>query len=225
MPGPVENDFLTKLLHLQQDGSGAISSPSNWGKVPLLEIETDLDKHINELQDALLSRRRVNKEGRWHFFLGSPGNGKSAAVGKLYRELKKNGCRAETEEKEALDDIAVGEIPYLIPHLRGRQQVPHGFPCPGCVGGEKPVRPGCGSGEGATRPAERGMEQGRFARGLYELGSDREGVSDGAYRLDGGRDRMVQGAQAGGRIERRRGRDREGRENPRLWGGSQTCLR
>jgi len=30
---PQNNPFLTELLQLQQDGSGAISAPSNWVKM------------------------------------------------------------------------------------------------------------------------------------------------------------------------------------------------
>lgn len=88
MPDVMRNNFLVELLALQQDGKQAISSPSNWiNQKPLLEVPTKLDEIIEELGNAILSKKGNNTIARWHFFIGSPGNGKSAAVGKLCRFL------------------------------------------------------------------------------------------------------------------------------------------
>lgn len=111
----MNNEFLIKLLTLQQDGSGAISAPTNWTEEPLLEIETELDPIIHDLSKSILQLRDQNKIGRWHFFIGSPGNGKSAAVGKLCRILIEKGCLLLTE-KEHIDikDLEPDHIPYLL---------------------------------------------------------------------------------------------------------------
>ena len=82
-----DNPFLLDLLGLQQDGRQAISAPTNWTQSrPLLEVPTELDARITELSTSCLLRGS-NSIGRWHFFIGSPGNGKSAAVGQLVRAL------------------------------------------------------------------------------------------------------------------------------------------
>ncbi len=79
----IKNNFLVELLALQQDGKHAISAPTNWTHVPLLEVKTEVDEVVNELIETILVGNNRNDTARWHFFIGSPGNGKSAAMGKL----------------------------------------------------------------------------------------------------------------------------------------------
>lgn len=114
---PSGSDFLTQLLSLQQDGREAINSPHNWTKTdPLLEIETPLTASLKDLaKQFLLNDGGV---GLWYFFIGSPGNGKSAAVGKLVKHLKSLGCSfyvtQENGKKVELASIASETLPYEI---------------------------------------------------------------------------------------------------------------
>ena len=83
------NDFLIDLLDLQQDGKKAISAQINWSEEPLLHVEAPIDKKIDELAgNMLLGKDGKNSVARWFFLIGSPGNGKSAAIGSLVRKLK-----------------------------------------------------------------------------------------------------------------------------------------
>jgi len=111
---PQNNPFLTELLQLQQDGSGAISAPSNWVKnEPLLKVQTSLD----ELVDSLKTKLESNLDSSsliWNFFIGSPGNGKSAAAGLLARMLTDVGFDITDEEGISLSDIEPTNIPYLL---------------------------------------------------------------------------------------------------------------
>lgn len=111
----IRNPFLTELLSLQQDGRQAISAPTNWTRVrPLLEVPTDLDKVTAELADACLMGGS-NRVARWHFFIGSPGNGKSAAVGKLVRTLlEAKGCKIIDEKGTDIGDLGDTTVPYSL---------------------------------------------------------------------------------------------------------------
>ena len=99
------NDFLLKLLSLQQDGEYAISAPTNWiDHEPLLEIPTDIDSIIDELSNTMLTNNKKNEVARWHFIVGSPGNGKSAAMGKLCKKLISNKeCKVFDENNIELE--------------------------------------------------------------------------------------------------------------------------
>ena len=109
------NNFLVDLLSLQQDGKDAISSPTNWIKEPLLEVKTEVDEIVEELLEAMLVGNERNNTARWHFFIGSPGNGKSAAMGKLSRQLKYlKECRVSDENNIAIDDLPSTVIPYAM---------------------------------------------------------------------------------------------------------------
>ena len=109
----VRNDFLLKLLELQQDGKGAISAPTNWTRKPLLEVETEIDKLVRELEESVLLGDN-NDTARWHFFIGSPGNGKSAALGKLCRCLMNNkGCKIFDGAVE-ITELERDKIPYML---------------------------------------------------------------------------------------------------------------
>ncbi len=109
-------EFVQKLLGLQQDGREAISAPANWTRLrPLLEVPTDLDTDIDGLaRGCLLSSGK--DLARWHFFVGSPGNGKSTAVGKLARKLiTEHACRiAETESGLEIDRLDKDLVPYSL---------------------------------------------------------------------------------------------------------------
>lgn len=110
------NDFLSRLLGTQQDGRAAISAPRNWGTPPVLEVPTDLDSIIDELLEIILNSATTGTEARWHFFIGSPGNGKSSLVGRLYRSIVKHNWIVEDEDGASLDGSADASTPYL-PYL------------------------------------------------------------------------------------------------------------
>ena len=112
-----KNEFLRQLLTLQSDGTGAISAPGNWEEAPLLKVKTELDDVVEEVTADILRGPEESDTGRWHFFLGSPGNGKSAATGEIVRHLLQLGCRLEIDSETGdrpLSDLQRGEIPYLI---------------------------------------------------------------------------------------------------------------
>jgi hypothetical protein len=109
------NPFLGKLLNLQQDGSEAISAPTNWTKsMPLLEVETELNEVIDQLAQTCLYSGSTD-EGSWHFFIGSPGNGKSAAVGQLVRKLiLEENCSIFDDRGTPLEKLHDDEVPYWL---------------------------------------------------------------------------------------------------------------
>ena len=110
------NEFLKEILTLQQDGKQAISAPTNWtSQKPLLEVDTDIDSDINRLCNSMLNDGGKNNTARWHFIIGSPGNGKSAALGRLYRNLvDKHSCRMLDESKTAIGDLEPTDVPYAL---------------------------------------------------------------------------------------------------------------
>lgn len=111
----INNDFLIRLLSLQQDGKDAISAPTNWmTQEPLLEVDTKIDEIIKDLSNTILHNGGENSIARWHFFIGSPGNGKSAAMGKLCRDLKKRSCRIMDENDTLVENLEPGAVPYAI---------------------------------------------------------------------------------------------------------------
>lgn len=112
--GYKNNQFVGKLQGLQQDGQAAISGPKNWKEPPLLEIKTSIDETITQISDSILTKKGQNTKGKWFFWIGSPGNGKSAAVGKLCRELKARGCSLRTEEGEDIFSTGYTGLPYKI---------------------------------------------------------------------------------------------------------------
>ncbi|WP_157128415.1 hypothetical protein [Cupriavidus sp. USMAA2-4] len=110
------NPFLTKLLALQQDGADAISRPSNWLQKPFLEVPTRLHDKVAELAVAVRPPASGHGAGAWHFFVGSPGNGKSACAGMLVRELIKQGDRVlDAYTNLPLEELtSSGDVPYLL---------------------------------------------------------------------------------------------------------------
>lgn len=112
---PRRNEFILRLLELQQDGQGAISAPINWKTRPLLDVPTQTDEVVLELARDLLGLDAGKGLARWHFFVGAPGNGKSAAVGKLCRYLiQEHGCVITNEQKVPIDELGSESIPYLL---------------------------------------------------------------------------------------------------------------
>jgi hypothetical protein len=110
-----KNPFVEKLLSLQQDGSQAISAPSNWTRTtPLLEVETELDVVIDAITNECLEGDS-NRNAIWYFFIGSPGNGKSAAVGGVVRNLINNKkCRICDENNVDISKLDETSVPYYL---------------------------------------------------------------------------------------------------------------
>ena len=109
------NPFVTQLIRLQQDGKEAISGPANWREPPLLEVSTDSDDDINALLDAMCpSPGDAPRRGRWHWLIGSPGNGKSAKLGLLARRLLERGHKIVSEEGVAVGEGSADWLPYLL---------------------------------------------------------------------------------------------------------------
>jgi hypothetical protein len=108
------NDFLSKLLQLQQDGNEAIATP--WGEEPLLNVETEIDKDIEDIAENMIIGGNGNSTARWHFFIGSPGNGKSAAMRKLCKQLLEDSCIVEDVSGVSIENIDKNStsIPYEI---------------------------------------------------------------------------------------------------------------
>ena len=73
---------------MHQDGKEAISHPLSWASPPLLEVDTKQVRKVSEIVEAI--KRANTGTGIWFSWTGSPGNGKSAAVGKIYRDLKES---------------------------------------------------------------------------------------------------------------------------------------
>jgi hypothetical protein len=121
-----QNIFLTELLTLQQDGQAAISGPINWNKSPLLEVRTGLHSDVELLANSMLDEG--TKVGNWHFFVGSPGNGKSAGAGMLVRKLIKGGqIIVEAEHKLPIEELDQSRVPYCLEVRRPREKFPYLF--------------------------------------------------------------------------------------------------
>lgn len=115
----VVNSYLSELLELEISGKEAISAPTNWLKEPLLSVETEIDRDIERISSSLISKDG-NTRGVWWFLIGSPGNGKSAAVGSLVRILKSQHNVTFEEQIEGqrkgrnIEDIEPDQLPYLL---------------------------------------------------------------------------------------------------------------
>ncbi len=109
------NPFVTRLLRLQQDGKEAISGPANWREPPLLDVPTDPDCAIDALLNAMCpSPAGASPHGRWHWLIGSPGNGKSAKLGLLARRLLDRGYEIVSEDGVAVGESSSEWLPYLL---------------------------------------------------------------------------------------------------------------
>ena len=112
---PHVNPFVTQLVRLQQDGKEAISGPANWREPPLIEVATDSDADIDALLDAMCpSPGATPHRGRWHWLIGSPGNGKSAKLGLLARRLQERGNKIVSEDGVAVGAANADWLPYLL---------------------------------------------------------------------------------------------------------------
>lgn len=111
---PCTNPFVTRLIRLQQDGKEAISGPANWREPPLLEVVTEPDDAVDALIASMSSGGDAPSRGRWHWLVGSPGNGKSAKLGFLARRLLERGYEIVTEDGAALGEHDAGWLPYLL---------------------------------------------------------------------------------------------------------------
>ena len=106
---------MTQLLRLQQDGKEAISGPANWREPPLLNVATDSDGAIDALIEAMCpSPGGAPNHGRWHWLIGSPGNGKSAKLGLLARRLLERGYEIVSEDGVAVGESNADWLPYLL---------------------------------------------------------------------------------------------------------------
>ncbi|MES2304971.1 MAG: hypothetical protein V4558_05665 [Gemmatimonadota bacterium] len=120
--GVVVNPFLERLLTLQQDGTGAISAPSSWSELPVLEIsETVTYRSVDRMLSHLAADPSVPA---WHFFVGSPGNGKSAATGRLVRELVQRKWRALDEFDHPILEAAPRNLPVSIRLIPPDSEIP-----------------------------------------------------------------------------------------------------
>ena len=123
-----KNGFLSQLLDLEVSGKDAISAPSNWTDPPLLDIDTEVDAIINEVAPFL--KKNDSNEGVWWFLVGSPGNGKSAAVGKLVRTLKEeHGSifrlpKNDSKLGKELNELDPNDIPYKVELYEGENIYP-----------------------------------------------------------------------------------------------------
>jgi hypothetical protein len=116
-----QNHFLVELLTLQQDGKRSISAPTNWTtQEPLIEVPTEIDDIVNDLCTTILRGIDSKSVGRWHFFIGSPGNGKSAAIGKLCRQLMADhDCEVRDEDGCSIGDLNPTAVPYALDIYEG----------------------------------------------------------------------------------------------------------
>lgn len=85
-----QNPYVSKLLHLQQDGQQSEIGPHNWEVQP-----TDFPLVLTPQVEAIMASAdqliKGGTSGVWHFLVGAPGNGKSALIGILVRKLLNNG--------------------------------------------------------------------------------------------------------------------------------------
>lgn len=108
------NPFVTRLIRLQQDGKDAISGPENWLEPPLLEVATNPEESIDQMLDSMVPRDGELRRGRWHWLIGSPGNGKSAKLGLLARRLLERGFEIVSEDGTPIVGTGSTWLPYLL---------------------------------------------------------------------------------------------------------------
>ena len=108
------NPFVVRLPRLQQDGKEAISGPANWCAPPLLEVATEPSSVVDSLVASMLPDGDSPRRGRWHWLIGSPGNGKSAKLGILARRLLERGYEIVSENGVAIGEREEGWLPYLL---------------------------------------------------------------------------------------------------------------
>lgn len=104
------NPFLKKLLALQQDGSGAISSPSNWLREPLLRVETPTLACVRSFVQTV----RVGEPPQWLVLVGGPGNGKSMAVRELVQVLRRASFQIADEGGVGIEAMESRPVPSIL---------------------------------------------------------------------------------------------------------------
>ncbi|MBJ6980919.1 hypothetical protein [Luteimonas sp. MC1572] len=109
-----QNVFLKKLLALQQDGSGAISSPSNWLRQPLLRVETPTLACVKGFAESIATATTPH----WLVLVGGPGNGKSLAVQQLAHALLDAGYQIKDETGVSIEAMASRPVPAVL-EVRG----------------------------------------------------------------------------------------------------------
>ena len=81
----------------------------------MLDVPTEVDEIVDELSNSMLTGNGKNQTARWHFFIGSPGNGKSAAMGKLCRKLISNSeCKVLDENNVPISELGDSDVPYVV---------------------------------------------------------------------------------------------------------------
>lgn len=121
-----QNSLLPKLLTLQQDGQRAISGPTNWLKETVLDVQTSLNAVIDTLEQAVVPGGDHTSSGRWHFFVGSPGNGKSAGAGDLVRRLDKRGDKIlDSASGKTLRELSGSDVPYRLDVYAAGEKFPY----------------------------------------------------------------------------------------------------
>ena len=115
MTRPHINPFVGHLIQLQQDGKAAISGPANWLVRPLIQVSTpEADRALEELIREITPGEDPQSGGRWHWLIGSPGNGKSAKVGELARRLHESGFEIVDENETSIFSGSLTGNPYLL---------------------------------------------------------------------------------------------------------------
>lgn len=105
-----ENKFLHRLLSLQQDGSEAISAPSNWLKEPLLRVETDTLRRVRAFADEVVGCEQPH----WLILVGGPGNGKSMAVRELVTRLFRRELVVQDEAGVPVAEMSSYPVPAVL---------------------------------------------------------------------------------------------------------------
>ena len=109
------NAHVSQLIRLQQDGKDAINGPAQWKEPPLLDTDTDEDEELNRLIEAMCpSTQDRSKSGRWHWLIGSPGNGKSAKLGSIARRLEKLGYVIKSDKGLTISENEPNWLPYSL---------------------------------------------------------------------------------------------------------------
>ena len=87
----------------------------NWQVPPLLEVSTDEDdEQLERLLDDITPEGTDGGRGRWHWLIGSPGNGKSAKLGKLVRRLEQRGYVVVREDDVPIGEGLLDQVPYML---------------------------------------------------------------------------------------------------------------
>jgi hypothetical protein len=95
---------------LQQDGSGAISAPSNWSIEPLLKVDTEALASVRQFAELV----DTSDDPHWLVLVGGPGNGKSMAVQEFVRILLARQLMIRDEEGKSIDEMQSSPVPAVL---------------------------------------------------------------------------------------------------------------